>query len=852
MKGQKDFTKSPIKALAVWLALVFVCCTIMPLIYFVPRKAGVKNPDAATQIEYVGKTLSDPVLAAPLEELEAEEAIVTEKITNATSIATAFAEDFDSYIVKVISTDADGNTTETITGVNSLNSPTDVTGSGTETNPYVVKTLRGWLWVANLIQYGTGTYTYINLGADIDFDGYIYDFIGQMSCGFVGVIDGCGYALKNLICSSVMFSGIGGFMSETSETGFELITEYSNIIKNLNMQAILNGSGMAGLFGMITCNLSILNCDFDLYSYGNDMGVLTGLYNFGDYQMNNCQLNLRSRSGMCYVNGMFVGGELLGYSSVPSNATISNCRFDANIITTTNPYYGIVAWGTYYGGVLTISNCKAYGYFSTACYSTLAGMGVFIGQFMGSDNVEDSLITNCENYVIMAAPRPMGPFACSVSMSDGQSGENISKLQIKNCTNYGDVYWTYDDNTTTPKPQSGMISGFVATVSYYGELLIDNCTNYGDLYGGMFMAGFLGCNVSIATIKNSSNFGSINYHCIANVWPTASAGIAAMACDDSRQKSIYIENCSFVGDVTNKECNLAYNSSSDNDGYMTYFSGICGIGLTSLSQNVCIKDIIIKDCYVDINVKSTTNAQITPIFIAMTVAKYMDNSTLLIDNNMAFITTQGYFCGLGIGTDWFHMNGIYPTLMTISNNYYEFNIMSSVNDVTIGAGIDIASAVNMWNNQYNIFINYDSDIPFAENVTNTSYRIYFYQFQYATDAATLSRENESYSISVNVSESFTQSISISKSGLVESNPCKNVVVDYTSNIEGDENIKQYYHTDDSVEKFPADKWFYSPQQNGGRPMLRQFFHLAKYYTNQDCAAQFEALGYTQYVAESTT
>ena len=78
----------------------------------------------------------------------------------------------------------------------------------------------------------------------------------------------------------------------------------------------------------------------------------------------------------------------------------------------------------------------------------------------------------------------------------------------------------------------------------------------------------------------------------------------------------------------------------------------------------------------------------------------------------------------------------------------------------------------------------------------------------------------------------------------------NVVLTYNSNVEGDTAEKYYYHSDETVEKFGADKWFYCPELNGGRPMLRQFFHLAKYYTGQDCFARLEELGYTQYVASS--
>ncbi len=78
----------------------------------------------------------------------------------------------------------------------------------------------------------------------------------------------------------------------------------------------------------------------------------------------------------------------------------------------------------------------------------------------------------------------------------------------------------------------------------------------------------------------------------------------------------------------------------------------------------------------------------------------------------------------------------------------------------------------------------------------------------------------------------------------------NVVLTYNSNVEGDAAEKYYYHSDETVEKFGADKWFYCPELNGGRPMLRQFFHLAKYYTGQDCFARLEELGYTQYVANS--
>ena len=288
MKEIKLSTKKPIAALAIWFAIVFIFTALFTSISLLAFQRDKTDIYSDTAIEYVGKKLADERFAEPIAEVNAENDEVTAKVTSAASIATAFESDFNTYLVK---------TDSTITNVNPLNSDDDVSGSGTQDDPYLVKTLRGWLWIENLIQYTPVTYRYITLANDIDFDGYILDIVSSTGNCFVGIFDGAGFTFKNVITKCSLFGGVGASFGESGVTVYE---QYNNEIKNLNAKVIsVSGGGEmpnAFLAGATAYNTKINNCQIDQFSYDDKYAMTTAAYLLGGVEIFNCYFNIRSKN----------------------------------------------------------------------------------------------------------------------------------------------------------------------------------------------------------------------------------------------------------------------------------------------------------------------------------------------------------------------------------------------------------------------------------------------------------------------------------------------------------------------------------------------------------------------------
>lgn len=869
MKEVKLSTKKPIAALAIWFAIVFIFTALFTSISMLSFERDKTGTYSDTEIEYMGKKLADEKFAEPIAEVNAENDAVAAKIESAVSIATAFESDFNTYLVK---------TDSTVTNVNSLNSDDDVSGTGTQDDPYIVKTLRGWLWIENLIQYTPVQYRYITLAADIDFDSYILDIVSSTGNCFVGVLDGGNFTLKNLIIKGSLFNGIGAGFGGSGVTIYE---QYNSTVKKFNVDCVVVSAGSedpcAVLAGIPTYNVVVNNCSFDMFSYDARYAVAVSGYMLGGMEVSDCYFNIRSKNSNCMAMGYAIGKQMLGIEINNESVLVDNCIIDVNIHTSQDDPFGVVMWGAY-GGDLTVSNCKAYGdYTSTGDWGDGTYMCVYLN-FISFPGGHDTYIKNCENYVNCAMYGPIGGFVGNVLAQDENSAENPnSKLYIQNCTNYGDAYNTYDGSGSSARLDMMSLSGFVGNAEGDTTVTLEGCKNYGSQYGGSFMAGFVSnCQTNIV-VKNCDNYGSINYAFGVFVGGST-AGIAVVSmdkCSDMKERSVLIDNCSFVGKVVNKPYTTGC-FGQDSDGYETwYFGGICSTGRSDFTTtDAVIKEIIIQNCFVNVEFSGKRTLSASPIYLGALTYDYTDDSIILLDNNMAVVTFRGEpICSASLVFDMVtgqsgSANQKCPANFTSSNNYYEINAINTMGNIgNNGTGGDSDSKgyyttgnLNFWNNQISINVKYTQE--FFDEVSASSSEIDFGSsgamvvdmFDYQKgDSANISVKDVSYSINVDV-----QTTTQFKGMIVDkrfknynfNDYSNNVVLTYNSNVEGDVAEKFYYHSDESVEKFGADKWFYCPELNGGRPMLRQFFHLAKYYTGQDCFARLEELGYTQYVASS--
>lgn len=878
MKEVKLSTKKPIAALAIWFAIVFIFTALFTSISLLTFERDKTGTYSDTEIEYMGKKLADERFAEPIAEVNAENDEVAAKIESAVSIATTFESDFNTYLVK---------TDSTVTNVNSLNSEADVSGSGTQNDPYMVKTLRGWLWIENLIQYTPVQYRYITLAADIDFDGYILDIVSSTGNCFVGVLDGGNFTLKNLIIKGSLFNGIGAGFGGSGVTIYE---QYNSTVKNFNVDCVVVSTGSedpcAVLAGIPAYNVVVNNCSFDLFSYDVRYAVAVSVYMLGGMEVSDCYFNLRSKNSNCMAMGYAMCKQMLEIELNNESVVVDNCIIDVNIHTSQDNPLGVVMMGSY-GGDLVVQNCKTYGdYTSTGS----PGGGTYkcgYLNFISLPGGYDTYIKNCENYVNCAMYGPIGGFVGNVLAQDENSADNPnSKLYIQNCTNYGDAYNTYDGSGSSARLDMMSLSGFVGNAEGDTTVTLEGCKNYGSQYGGSFMAGFVSNCQSNIVVKNCDNYGSINYAFGVFVGGST-AGIAVVSmdkCYKMSERSVLIDNCSFVGKVVNKPYTTGC-FDHDSDGYENwYFGGICSTGRSDFTTtDAVIKEIIIQNCFVNVEFSGKRTLTACPVYLGALTYDYTDDSIILLDNNMAIITFRGEpICSAGLVFDMVtgqsgSANQKCPTNFTSSNNYYEINAINAMGSVGFnGTGGDAndngyytTGNLNFWNNQISMNIKYTQEF-FDELLNNTSgisgSPMVVDMFDYRKgDGANISIKDVSYSINLDV-QTTSQIEGLNK--LVEkryvdydssdyndfnydlNDYSNNVVLTYNSNVEGDVTEKFYYHSDESVEKFGSDKWFYCPQLNGGRPMLRQFFHLAKYYTGQDCFARLEELGYTQYVASS--
>lgn len=172
-----------------------------------------------------------------------------------------------------------------------------ITGEGTETNPYVIRTADQWLTVMGKNQKNKyngylpfGVNTYIRLGADIDLSGESWESRTLTAC-----LDGDGYALsgisqplfnvlngtvKNLILSDVGIEGKGNQGAIAKTVGDNATVEKCYVSGSI-MATGYNDSGAGGLIGAVqTTNgapLTIENCVVNADITGKTTSLAGGL-----------------------------------------------------------------------------------------------------------------------------------------------------------------------------------------------------------------------------------------------------------------------------------------------------------------------------------------------------------------------------------------------------------------------------------------------------------------------------------------------------------------------------------------------------------------------------------------------
>ena len=353
-------------------------------------------------------------------------------------------------------------------------------GTGTEADPYIIKTAAQLKYMQTQYSGATTTYAkglYFKLAASLDmssgtwtpianrgtnsnsgwsyfggnFDGNGYTIViksGNASFNGAGLFEGVSGTVKNLVIAGTAGGSTrAGAVAYTANTGFviENVKSFTTITTTNASQAYVGG-----ILGMSQKAGTIKNCE-----------------NYGDVT-----------GGAANVGG------ITGY--ITQAVVIENC---------TN--YGTVTGGaTYVGGIvgyigakLEISDCVNYG---TVTAGTNGAGGI-----AGGEAKAGATYTNCVNYGTIKGAGKVG----------GIIGTSCTAT-VNNCVNYGTI--TTPDGTEQSKTNTGFagIVGWATT-----NTKISSCENHGEInaytnVGGI--AGYLGAGSSVS--EDCANDGEIIAH----------------------------------------------------------------------------------------------------------------------------------------------------------------------------------------------------------------------------------------------------------------------------------------------------------------------------------------------------
>jgi len=326
----------------------------------------------------------------------------------------------------VRATTADGSeitATKNITVIASV----PMTGSGTQNDPYIIRT------PAHLDAVRDNISAHYKLGNNIDLSGYLaYGGIGYAKWGtygwdpiwtFTGRFDGAGYKITGIwLMRPYRLAGLFGAISngsvqslgvEIASNGITILTiaieqntggvaarvENNSSITNCSVTGgAISGTGYGGGVAGVVAESSITNCYATVTVSGTSIGGVAG---------NVVSSNITN----CFSTGVISGGIYAsGVAGIVSNSSITNCyatgsvssslwvggvagTADSNSIITNCYTTGTVSGSVRVGGVVGAieNNCSISNCYATGTISGNSNIGGVVGVISGSGNK----ITNC-------------------------------------------------------------------------------------------------------------------------------------------------------------------------------------------------------------------------------------------------------------------------------------------------------------------------------------------------------------------------------------------------------------------------------------------------------------------------
>lgn len=332
----------------------------------------------------------------------------------------------------------------------------DFQGSGTATDPYLLKTVNDLVALSQTTNAGNPyTNVFFRLANDIDMSAVTGQWIpiGSSTAMFQGHFDGAGHSLNNLKINTIgySFQGLFGVLAENSS------------VENLTLTGV------------------------DMTGQGDYIGAICG-YSFGN--ISNCHV-----SGTMTYTGKMVGG-IAGRSYAP----ITDCSFSGKIS----------AWG-YVGGISgfhfhAMRNCYSDGNISIdgVLNSAHACAGGLVGLAQSYSTALESVIENC---------RFSGTVRQNVGygFAGGITGY-LYASKMDGCFNVGAVSATVAGTEQGSGGISGIVNESTITNCYNAGLICDAGSS--TYVGGLI--GFLNCTYTgmqgitgPSYISNSYNSGQV-------------------------------------------------------------------------------------------------------------------------------------------------------------------------------------------------------------------------------------------------------------------------------------------------------------------------------------------------------
>jgi hypothetical protein len=291
-------------------------------------------------------------------------------------------------------------------------------------------------------------------------------------------------------------------------------------IASTYFSGVLDGNGYA-----------IKNLNINLNS--SSESIMVGLFSFvaNDCEIKN--IGIASGSVVCYTSGKFpYAGGIAGYAGVYSGATITNC-FNKATIKASSPTFaragGIIGAGSE-SGSLSVSFCANAGEISV--FSS-GGGEVYAGGIVGETLGAATVVSNCNNSgEITAANTTTDPVVLPSSnvCAGGVVGYAIQRSKIENCTNSGTVdgkksggilgcAWKSAEvnncfNDGNIAANDGLLGGIVGELSNFSN--VKNSANIGTLSGNV-VGGIAGSSGDGSTVSDCYNEGTITGDSIGGI-----------------------------------------------------------------------------------------------------------------------------------------------------------------------------------------------------------------------------------------------------------------------------------------------------------------------------------------------